>query len=626
MPEKDHFIFIPAVLILLSAYVAFFSFDTDRTTIFLPTGAVVSSSISTGQAAANCTDSNILFRLTEIRNGHVGTWDASASRYPFAVCLPGVEGSRVCTTNNTLLRVSDTRNAHAEAPRQSNPFYRNRICFGNLECTVANQSCNSLSSSYRCIASLSSDTNAHIGECGTYPFQLCCRGPGISRSICGNGVVEPGEQCDGSLAGFACPRFNLTGTGLSCNPPRTPGECLFNTQSCGGPSGACGNGRIDRGETCDGTTVAGLACRNFDQFRAGTLGCANCQIDTSSCTTVADSDNDGVMDDRDNCPTVYNPDQRDTDRDGVGDACDLAPQDPCMVQTPNDRCPGISRCAFNLSAGWLATTAVEGTLVPLRVVGTPFCNGLHFQFGVVEDSRPIVATINPQPSQFANGRADSAWVAEYHAEADDNTYLFQALVRLNGSTTQVASVNRLRVTRASGGQCGNGVVEGSFGEQCDNGGNNGPGRPCSSNCTLQGIAGASCSNECPVQTLGSCSGTDKIRYCGNYDADPCLEFSQPVNCQGATECSSNFGDAMCVPDQCASAFECTISGCQDGYKTRTCTNTGSAACNEYHPPTQIPCISTERPTAFPFFDWMSVLTTVALLSLFYLFGRKIRGS
>ena len=37
---------------------------------------------------------------------------------------------------------------------------------------------------------------------------------------------------------------------------------------------------------------------------------------------VVDTDGDGVDDARDNCPTVANGDQTDTDNDGIGDACD----------------------------------------------------------------------------------------------------------------------------------------------------------------------------------------------------------------------------------------------------------------------------------------------------------------
>ena len=41
-----------------------------------------------------------------------------------------------------------------------------------------------------------------------------------------------------------------------------------------------------------------------------------------SVTYQADSEGDTVADDQDNCPDVYNPEQTDTDGDGMGDACD----------------------------------------------------------------------------------------------------------------------------------------------------------------------------------------------------------------------------------------------------------------------------------------------------------------
>jgi DNA-binding beta-propeller fold protein YncE len=51
-----------------------------------------------------------------------------------------------------------------------------------------------------------------------------------------------------------------------------------------------------------------------------------------------DVDADGVIDERDNCPGVYNPDQSDMDRDGRGDACD-PDADGDGVPNELDKCP-----------------------------------------------------------------------------------------------------------------------------------------------------------------------------------------------------------------------------------------------------------------------------------------------
>jgi hypothetical protein len=46
---------------------------------------------------------------------------------------------------------------------------------------------------------------------------------------------------------------------------------------------------------------------------------------------AVDTDGDGVADDEDNCTLVPNPDQRDTDRDGIGNICDGDFNNDCMV-------------------------------------------------------------------------------------------------------------------------------------------------------------------------------------------------------------------------------------------------------------------------------------------------------
>ena len=117
--------------------------------------------------------------------------------------------------------------------------------------------------------------------------------------MCGNGIVEGEEECDGSdLNGQDCTTIGqgFTGGTLACRD-----YCLFDTSGCTGGSEDCGNGVIDAGEECDGTELDGSTCADVGNYTGGTLACAtDCTYDTSSCEVSEDCGN-GVIDAGEDC-------------------------------------------------------------------------------------------------------------------------------------------------------------------------------------------------------------------------------------------------------------------------------------------------------------------------------------
>ena len=103
----------------------------------------------------------------------------------------------------------------------------------------------------------------------------------------------------------------------------------LNLVACDQPGDLDHDGVDDKSDNC-------LVVKNPDQRDSDDDGQGD------ACDFVNDRDRDGVGDERDNCPTVSNPDQSDSDGDGQGDACDgLNDRDGDGVADENDNCPVV---------------------------------------------------------------------------------------------------------------------------------------------------------------------------------------------------------------------------------------------------------------------------------------------
>lgn len=106
------------------------------------------------------------------------------------------------------------------------------------------------------------------------------------EALCGDGVMQGDESCDGKDLGVStCADFGFTEGSLVCD-----GQCNILTDGCR----TCGDGMLAASELCDGAELGGETCQT-QGFGGGTLQCdAECTgFNTSACTPLP-SCGDGV--------------------------------------------------------------------------------------------------------------------------------------------------------------------------------------------------------------------------------------------------------------------------------------------------------------------------------------------
>jgi cysteine-rich repeat protein len=165
------------------------------------------------------------------------------------------------------------------------------------------------------------------------PFQMTTSGQGINtafgnfQAVCGNGIKEGSEQCDGESC--CSPTCLFRPVGFECRG--SAGECDI-AEVCTGVSASCPDdalvpvetvcrasaGACDLEEQCSGVNPS-CPVNNF--VLDGTSCGSGMQCSSGSCI-AADTDDDGMPDNSDNCPSDPNTDQLNTDGDAQGNVCD----------------------------------------------------------------------------------------------------------------------------------------------------------------------------------------------------------------------------------------------------------------------------------------------------------------
>ncbi len=255
-------------------------------------------------------------------------------------------------------------------------------CTDGNACTIDHMTGTSANCNVAC--SFTTITTCVAGD-GCCPAGCNAKTDSDCSSSCGNGVVEPGETCDpGSTCpttcndGNACTIDQMTGSSANCNVACShtavttcvsgdgccPAGCTANNDTDCSPT--CGNGVVEKGETCDPKSTCATTC---DDGNACTLdrmtgSSANCSVACSHTAITTCVSGDGC------CPAGCNAN---TDSDcspscgnGVvekGETCD--PKSSCPTTCDDgiactvDQMTG-SRANCNVACSHTAITTCVG--------------------------------------------------------------------------------------------------------------------------------------------------------------------------------------------------------------------------------------------------------------------------
>ncbi len=303
--------------------------------------------------------------------------------------------------------------------------------------------------------------------CQLYPGFACSSSPSLCTETCGDGNIDPTEQCDdGNI-------FSSDGCNNHCAIEQSY-SCIGEPSTC--TNTTCGDGLVnDPGEECDDGNTAGRdGCDATCQMEPGYACASSPSICTETC-------GDGVLD-----PTEECDDNNSTTNDGCDSNCRVEPGYSCTHR------PGYSICISGSCGDGIVSTSEECD--DGDTDGGDGCdNQCQVETGFACSGAPSLCT-----STCGDGVLDAT------EECDDGNIIggdgcnSHCRVQAGYSCTGAPST----CTNAT---CGDGTIN-APGEQCDDGNTEG---------------GDACDNQCQVEAY-TCANSPSLcpQECGNGVVEP----------------------------------------------------------------------------------------------------------
>lgn len=515
-------------------------------------------------------------------------FDQNKDTYNLNGIVAGGQNTLSCEVKNWALARSDAYTNPAgllyklEVTGNSavcNPVCGDGIISGNEQCddgnTLNGDGCSSIcTTTVQCSDTVNNDNDTNID----FPADMGCDNPNDPTEdpnpICGNNIIERGEQCDDGnvVSGDGCSALcritppvcgnNIINQGEQCDDGnRVNGDgCSISCQTEIPPTTTCGNAILERYEACDdGNLANGDGCSQF------------CDV-TKQCSDGIDNDGDtrtdfpsdlGCTDPNDN---TESPDPQSIcgnsiiesgetcddgntlNGDGCSNTCQITFQ--CSDGVDND---GDTKIDFPNDPGCASTTDNSESPDPQSICGNGIIqtgeqcdDGNNINGDGCSSTCVITTQCNDQVDNDGDTKIDFPNDPGCSSSTDNTESPDPVCPIQQCPPNFTCNTNNQCVPNAV---CGNGIIE--QGETCDDGNtNNNDG--CSSTCQIQNVP------------LPQCS--DLI----DNDGDGKIDFGQDPGCDSPTD-NSESPDPVCPTQACPQPFVCNtntntcrLPQCRDG--------------------------------------------------------------